>query len=71
MSDDRWFKNNPNDTIWWLDNSDEVIDEFIFSFDKKQRFNLYADYPHALTKKQKDIFDNENPFWTDFFSDRR
>lgn len=70
MSDDRWFKDNPSNKVWWLDNSDDVIDEFVFSFDKKQTFNLYSDYPHALTKEQREIFDKENPFWVDFFSDR-
>ena len=67
---DNWYKDNPSDTVWWLDNSDDTIGEFIFSFDKKKAFNLFSDYPHALTKKQREIFDRENPFWADFFSDR-
>ena len=70
MSDDRWFKNEPGDTIWWLNNADETEGEFIFSFDKKRQFNMFADYPHALTAEQKRIFDSENPFWAEFFSDR-
>ena len=51
---DRWYKENESDTIWWLDNSDEVKGEFVFSFDKKETFNLFADYPHKLTKEQKE-----------------
>lgn len=66
----KFYKNNPNDKIWWLDNPDKV-GEWIFSFDKKELFNMFADYPHALTKEQKEIFDAENPYWKDFFKDRQ
>lgn len=66
-----WFKQNDTDKIWWLDNGDDVIDEFVFSFDKKQEFYLYQDYPYALTKEQREIFDKENPFWAEFFADRK
>lgn len=65
-----WYKNNPTDKIWWLDNSDKV-GEWVFSFDKKKTFNMFADYPHALTKEQKAIFDAENPYWKGFFKDRQ
>lgn len=71
MSVDRWYKEHPGDTIWWLNNADETTGEFVFSFDKKRLFNMFADYPHELTAEQKRIFDKENPFWADFFSDRR
>lgn len=65
-----WYKNNESDKIWWLDNAGENVGEWIFSFDKEKTFNMFADYPHNLTKEQKEIFDKENPFWKDFFSDR-
>lgn len=64
-----FYKNNPTDQIWWVDNYD-TIGEFLFSFDKKVIFNLFADYPYKLTPQQKELFDKENPFWADFFSDR-
>lgn len=64
------FKNEPTDVIWWVDNADEAKGEFVFTFDKKTYFNMFADYPHKLTAEQKKIFDEENPFWADFFSDR-
>ena len=70
MQNDRWYKNDPKDEIWWLDNADEKIGVWIFSFDKKTTFNMFADYPHKLTPEQKEIFDKENPFWVDFFKDR-
>ena len=63
-------KNNPDDVIWWVDNPD-VKGEFLFSFDKEQVFNLFEDYPWKLTKEQKRIFDKENPYWADFFKDRK
>ena len=65
-----FFKQNEHDTIWWIDNSDTTIGEWLFSFDKKTIFNLFEDYPHKLTKEEKAIFDKENPYWTDFFKDR-
>lgn len=64
-----YFKNNQGDLIWWLDTSEED-GKFIFTFDKKKHFNLFADYPHKLTPDQKKVFDKENPYWAEFFSDR-
>ena len=49
----------------------DSVGEWIFSFDKKQEFNLFADYPHNLTAEQVQIFDKENPEWMDFFKDRK
>lgn len=66
-----WYKNNETDVIWWLDNTDEKVGEWIFSFDKKTTYNMFADYPHNLTKEQKEIFDKENPYWKEFFADRQ
>lgn len=71
VSNNNWYKNNDTDVIWWLDNSDEKVGEWIFSFDKKTTYNMFADYPHNLTPKQKEIFDKENPFWKEFFADRQ
>lgn len=65
-----WYKENESDKIWWLDNGDEATGLFIFSFDRKKIFNLYEDYPHNLTKEEKEIFDKENPFWADYFKGR-
>lgn len=64
------FKNAPTDAIWWVDNGEESKGEFVFTFDKKKFFNMFEDYPHKLTPEQKEIFDRENPYWADFFSDR-
>ena len=65
----KYFKNNPDDVIFWVDTSDKD-GEFVFTFDKKEHFNMFADYPYKLTAEQKRIFDKENPRWANFFRDR-
>ena len=69
VKSDSWYKENPTDKVWWKETPDSV-GEFIFSLDKEQEFNLFRDYPYALTPEQKAIFDKENPAWKMFFSDR-
>ena len=64
MSDNKELK------FSWLPKSD-TLGERLFTFDGKQIFNLFRDYPHALTPEQKSIFDEANPFWVDFFKDRK
>ncbi len=64
-----FYKENKNDTISWIDNIG-VIGERLFTFDGKKIYNLFADYPHNLNKKEKAIFDKENPYWANFFNDR-
>nr|DAW23005.1 MAG TPA: hypothetical protein [Caudoviricetes sp.] len=64
------FKNNPTDSIWWVDNAVDAKGEWIFTFDKKTFFNMFQDYPHKLSPEQKRLFDKENPFWAEFFNDR-
>ena len=67
----KWVKNNPTDNIWWLDNAEETKGEWLFSFDRKTIYNMFSDYPHKLTPKQKELFDKENPYWAEFFKDRK
>ena len=70
MENGKFYKNEPTDRVWWLDNREEAIGVLVFSFDKKEIFYLFQDYPWKLTKEQKEIFDMENPFWADFFASR-
>ena len=65
-----FFKQNKNDVIWWLDTFDQE-GVWVFSFDKKKTYNLFADYPYKMTKTEIEIFDKENPFWAEYFSDRK
>ena len=54
----------------WLPQPDKV-GEILFTFDGTHIFNLFRDYPHALTTEQKKLFDEANPLWVDFFKDRQ
>ena len=65
-----YYKENPNDQIWWVDNLD-AKGAILFSFDKKKIYNLFADYPHNLTPEEKAIFDKENPYWKEFFHSKQ
>lgn len=65
-----FYKNNKDDKVYWVDNTEEV-GVHLFSFDKKKVFNLFSDYPYKLTDEQKIIFDKENPEWAEFFKDRK
>lgn len=65
----KFYKQQRGDSIWWVDTS-ESHGLWLFSFDKKQVYNMFTDYPHKLTPEQKAIFDKENPYWADFFKDR-
>jgi hypothetical protein len=56
--------------VVWVENPD-AIGEHVFTFDGKRMFNLFQDYPYALTKEEKEIFDKEEPYWADFFKDRK
>lgn len=73
----KFYKNNENDRIWWVEEGEMIEDTWypqdgtmLFSLDKETVFNLFEDYPYKLTPQQKTIFDKENPYWADFFSDR-
>lgn len=63
-----FYKENDTDKVWWV--RTPKIGLFLFSFDKKKVYNLYQDYPHALSKDEKAVFDAENPYWVEYFSDR-
>lgn len=65
-----FYKEKETDTIFWVDNS-ETVGIWLFTFDKKNIFNMFSDYPFKLTKQQKKIFDKENPYWADFFKARK
>lgn len=64
-----FYKKDNKNNIWWVDNPD-VKGEFLFSFDRKKVYNLFADYPHNLSQTEKTLFDKEEPYWADFFKDR-
>lgn len=63
-----FYKRKETDTIWWIKGG---VGEWLFSFDRKKVYNMYRDYPHAMTPEEVAIFDKENPFWADYFADRK
>ena len=67
---EKFYKKNETDTIWWIDNPDKV-GEHLFTFDKEKIFNLFKDYPQSLTPEEKETFDRENPYWAEFFKERK
>lgn len=69
MQSKYWVKKEPHNKVWWLEEVEPAIGEFVFSFDQKTEFNIFRDYPHNLTVDQKAIFDAENPYWVEFFKD--
>lgn len=65
-----WYKDEDWHQIWWL----EVLNEkglWLFSFDRERIYNLFEDYPDKLTAEEVEIFDREQPYWADFFRDRK
>lgn len=64
-----FYKENEKSRIWWIDNLG-VLGEHLFSFDKKKIYNIFLDYPHNLTKEEKKIFDEDEPYWREFFKNR-
>jgi len=63
-----FYKNERTDSIYWVDNPDSK-GEHLFSFDKKKIYNLFRDYPHNMTESEVEIFNKENPFWAEYFSE--
>lgn len=65
----RFYKKKDNDKIWSVEEIG-YIGKLLYSFDKKNIYNLWTDYPHNFTKEEKELFDRENPYWKEFFSGR-
>ena len=65
----RFYKKKDNDKIWRVEKIGD-IGKLLYSFDKKNIYNLWTDYPHNFTKEEKELFDKENPYWKEFFSGR-
>ena len=45
----------------------EYVGVHIFTFDGEKTYNLFRDYPKALTPEEKALFDRTFPFWANFF----
>lgn len=69
MKGKKFYKEHPGDQIWWL--TPDQVGVWEFSFDRKKIYSMYRDYPHAMTPEEVRIFDRENPYWAEYFKDRR
>ena len=54
----------------WIRNPEQK-GKRLFTFDGEKVFNLFSDYPFKLSEEEKQIFDEVNPYWADFFKDRK
>ena len=66
----RFYKKKDNDKIWSVEEIG-YIGKLLYSFDKKNIYNLWTDYPQNFTKEEKEIFDKENPYWKNFFKNKK
>lgn len=62
-----WYRKNSDSKVWWIDEIN-IRGRHLFSFDKQKIYNVFEDYPHNLTKIEKNIFDNEERYSADFFN---
>lgn len=57
------------DDFRWIQNPEQK-GEHLFTFDGERIFSLFVDYPYNLTKEERKLFDEINPFWANFFKGR-
>lgn len=66
-----FWKENETDRIWHVyRKKDPVRGPYEITFDFKKIYNAWSDYPDKMTKKEKEIFDSEQPFWRDMLKGR-
>lgn len=71
MSDNRkFYKENETDKIWKVSDFDGM-GKILFSFDRETVFNAWVDYPYNMTDEQIRMFDEQFPYWAEFFEDRK
>lgn len=54
----------------WVEEPEKLVKGSLL-FDGITIFNLFRDYPYKLTPEQKEIFDEKNPYWADFFKEKK
>lgn len=64
-----YYHKNEGDSIWWVHDFNHT-GHHLFSFDKKKIYNLFRDYPNALSAEELELFNKENPYWMAFFKYR-
>lgn len=69
VSNKAFYKENPGDKIWWVDDI-ETTGPMEISFDKKKIYNLWLDYPWNMTPEEVELFNKENPEWAKLLAGR-
>lgn len=64
-----FYKEKPSDKIWQVTDIDCRCGPMV-SFDGDTILDLFSEYPWHFTQEQKELFDQENPYWADFFRSR-
>lgn len=67
---ENFHKESEHSRVWWTAKLD-TIGELNISFDKKKIYNLFADYPYNMTPEEIEIFDEDEPYWANFFKWRK
>ena len=63
------YQDEESAKLWWV--ATKQFGPRYFTFDKKNVFNIWPDYPYKLSKKQLEIFDNATGYyWHNRFKDR-
>lgn len=55
------------DKVQWVEWS---VHDPVFTLDGRRSFNLFHDFPWALTDEELEAFVKDQPYWADFFGDR-
>ena len=63
-----FYKKHKGDKIWHVDYIGQRGIHAV-SFDKNKILFLFGDYPKNFTQEEKALFDKENPYWANYFSD--
>lgn len=65
-----FYKDSESAKVWWTSKID-AVGELNISFDRKKIYNLFEDYPYNMTTEEVKIFEEEEPYWANFFAWRK
>lgn len=61
------YRDSKDNKVWWLET--EALGESVFTIDKKKFYSLFGDYPEKLSVEEWLTFNDEYPYWRDFYED--
>lgn len=61
MGSNSFYKINPTDEVWAVDDPESGKGPCLFSFDKVAIYNFWTDYPDKLTPEQIEIIKRDWP----------